>query len=162
MFIISNCLKHMPFQIITKPRGLKIHSTFHKQLILVFELEDSKKYLQERHSKKCHRAMARVDLLPRPESQYIYWAPRKKDPSNPRSGTDCFYLRLAPMSINIPVPAMICTPVSWLNSFKKDVLRFNPKVEFSTIHPPPAALNAFKLSRTPISQFLSPMLKLSL
>ena len=37
-------------------------------------------YNQGLRSNQCHRAMARVDFLPRPESQYIYWAPRKKDP----------------------------------------------------------------------------------
>ena len=56
-------------------------------------------YVQGRHSKQCHWAMARVDLLPRPLLTYIYWAPRKKDSLNPRSGTGCFYLLLAPMNI---------------------------------------------------------------
>ena len=42
-------------------------------------------YVQGRHSNQCHRAMALVDLLPRPESQYIYWAPRKKDPIKSQS-----------------------------------------------------------------------------
>ena len=43
---------------------------------------------QGHRSNQCHRAMARVDFLPRPESQYIYWAPEKKTPwipSNPQS-----------------------------------------------------------------------------
>ena len=56
-------------------------------------------YNQGRNSNQCHRAMAWFDILPCPESQYVYWAPRKKDPLNPRSGTGCFYPRSAPMCI---------------------------------------------------------------
>ena len=36
-----------------------------------------KSYMQGRHSNQCHRAMALVVFLPRPESQYIHWASRK-------------------------------------------------------------------------------------
>ena len=35
-------------------------------------------YFQGRRSNQCHRAMARVNFLLRPENQYIYWAPRKR------------------------------------------------------------------------------------
>ena len=62
-------------------------------------LENIIQHLQGCHSNQCHHAMARVDLLPRPLLTYIYWAPRKKDSLNPRSGTGCFYLLLAPMNI---------------------------------------------------------------
>ena len=46
------------------------------------------KYVQGRHSNQCHRAMALVVFLPRPESQYIsqyiYWVPRKITLKSPK------------------------------------------------------------------------------
>ena len=44
--------------------------------------------------------MARVDLLPRPESQYIYWAPQKKDPLNPLESLKWHWLFLPPIGAN--------------------------------------------------------------
>ena len=40
-------------------------------------------YMQWRPSSQCHRAMALVVFLPRPESQCIFWASRNKKPQNP-------------------------------------------------------------------------------
>ena len=69
------------------------------------------KYAQGRRSNHCHRAMARVDFLPRPESQYICWAPRKKVPLNPQSGTGCFYPQSAPMRIHISFQKSLPRPL---------------------------------------------------
>ena len=45
-------------------------------------------YNQGRHSNQCHRAMALVVFMPRPESQYIsqyiYWVPRKNTLKSPK------------------------------------------------------------------------------
>ena len=40
----------------------------------------------------------------------------------------------------LPVPAMTCTPVLWLTSFKNLTFLCRPWLEFSTIAPPPNCL----------------------
>ena len=54
-------------------------------------------YYQGRHSNQCHRAMALVVFLPRPESQYIYWVPRKITLKSPK----WHWLILSPIGANV-------------------------------------------------------------
>ena len=44
--------------------------------------------------------MAQVDFLSRPESQYIYWVPQKKDPLNPLEFPKWHGLFLPPIGAN--------------------------------------------------------------